>query len=137
MTIDYKELNAPEKVVKNVDKIFKPTSYDIRAYVGEPDNFFSDDAVFTPESAEVVGTILGCQEFVQKTGVRMSIKIGDTVVIGYDNGPTSEALANAMAKAELTRGRCIQHRHIIIWSGISEPESAQRKGTYTNHQITR
>ncbi|PLX67012.1 MAG: hypothetical protein C0603_10105 [Denitrovibrio sp.] len=104
MTLDYKELNAPEKVIKNVDKIFKPTSYDIRAYVGEPDNFFSDDAVFTPESAEVIGTILGCQEFVQKTGVRMSIKIGDFVVIGYDNGPTSEALATAMAKGLNSQG---------------------------------
>lgn len=98
MSEKLKNLNAPENVVKNADKLLKPTSYDIRAYVGEPGAFFSDRAVFTPEAAETVGRILGCQEFVLRTGTRMSLKPGQAIVIGYDNGPTSEALAKAMAK---------------------------------------
>lgn len=98
MSDKMKKLNASEKVVKNADKLLKPTSYDIRAYVGEPGDFFSEEAVFTPEAAETVGKILGCQEFVLRSGIRMSLKIGDAIVIGYDNGPTSQALADAMAK---------------------------------------
>ena len=43
-----------KKIKDNNNKLFKKTSYDIRAYVGEPGNFFGDDAVFTPEAAETV-----------------------------------------------------------------------------------
>jgi len=104
MSENMKKLNAPENVIKNADKLLKPTSYDIRAYVGEPNNFFSDDAVFTPESAEVIGKILGCQEFVLRSGVRMYLKIGSRIVIGYDNGPTSPAIAAAMARGLTDQG---------------------------------
>jgi len=100
----HKKFNASQKVINNTDKLLKPTSYDIRAYVGEPGSFFSDDAVFTPEAAEVVGTVLGCQEFILRTGQRMSLKPGSSVVIGYDNGPTSEALAAAFAKGLNSQG---------------------------------
>lgn len=104
MSDNFKGLNAPESVVKNADKLLKPTSYDIRAYVGEPGNFFTEKAVLTPEAMETIGRILGCQEFVLRTGTRMSLKKGDTIVIGYDNGPTSEPLAAAMAKGLITQG---------------------------------
>jgi phosphomannomutase len=53
---------------------------------------------------ETIGRILGCQEFVLRTGTRMSLKVGDTIVIGYDNGPTSEPLAAAMAKGIISQG---------------------------------
>lgn len=104
MSDNFKGLNAPESVVKNADKLLKPTSYDIRAYVGEPGNFFTEKAVLTPEAMETIGRILGCQEFVLRTGTRMSLKVGDTIVIGYDNGPTSEPLAAAMAKGIISQG---------------------------------
>jgi phosphomannomutase len=93
-----KKLNAPESVVNNVDKLLKPTSYDIRAYVGEPGDFFNADAVLTPEAMEIIGQVMGAQEFILKSGTRMSLKVGDYVVIGYDNGPTSETLAKAFAR---------------------------------------
>lgn len=99
-----KGLNAPEEVITNADKLLKPTSYDIRAYVGEPGDFFSAKAVLTPDAMETIGKIMGCQEYVLRTGTRMSLKVGDTVVIGYDNGPTSEALASAMAKGLNSQG---------------------------------
>ncbi len=104
MSDKFKALNAPSAVVKNADKLLKPTSYDIRAYVGEPGDFFNEKAVLTPEAVRTVGTILACQEFVLKSGVRMSLKKGDTIVIGYDNGPTSRALAEAMAEGIISQG---------------------------------
>jgi phosphomannomutase len=104
MSDNVKRLNAPETVIKNADKLLKPTSYDIRAYVGEPGSFFTEKAVLTPEAIETVGKILGCQEFVLRSGTRMSMKVGDTIVIGYDNGPTSEPLAAAMAKGLSSQG---------------------------------
>jgi len=94
-----KKLEASEKVIKNADKLLKPTSYDIRAYVGEPDNFFSDDAVFTPEAAEVIGKILGCQEFILRTGRRLTMQPGYSIVIGYDNGQHPKLLQTPWAKA--------------------------------------
>jgi len=93
-----KKLNAPESILNDADKLLKPTSYDIRAYVGEPGDFFNADAVLTPDSMEIIGQIFGCQELILKSGTRMSLKIGDYVVIGYDNGPTSQDLAKAFAK---------------------------------------
>lgn len=104
MSVKMRPLNAPENVVKNADKLLKPSSYDVRAYVGEPGNFYGGSAVFTPESAEVIGTILGSMEYVLKSSVRMSLKIGDKIVIGYDNGPTSKELADAMAKGLNSQG---------------------------------
>ena len=35
----------PKKVKENNNKLFKKTSYDIRAYVGEPGDFFNEKAV--------------------------------------------------------------------------------------------
>jgi len=104
MSVELKKLNAPEKVIKNADKLLKPTSYDIRAYVGESGDFFGESAVLTPDAMEVIGMILGCQEFVLRTGVRMSLKTGDNIVIGYDNGPTSKTLAAALAKGLNSQG---------------------------------
>jgi len=130
-----KKLEAPEKVRKNADKLFKPTSYDIRAYVGEPGDFFSEDAVFTPESAEVIGKILGCQEFILKSGVRMSLKVGTSIVIGYDNGPTSEALAAAMAKGLNEQG--INVYDIGIASSGQVYQNQNQLNSMAHIQITR
>jgi len=130
-----KPLDATSKTVKNADKLLKPSSYDIRAYVGEPGDFFGSDAVFTPESAETIGRILGCQEFVLRSGIRMSMKIGDKIVIGYDNGPTSEALAAAMAKGLISQG-------IIVYNiGVSSSgqvyQNQYQLGAKAHIQITR
>ncbi|ADD69523.1 phosphoglucomutase/phosphomannomutase alpha/beta/alpha domain I [Denitrovibrio acetiphilus DSM 12809] len=130
-----KKLEAPEKVINNADKLLKPTSYDIRAYVGEPGNFFSDDAVFTPQSAEVIGKILGSQEFILKTGVRMSLKVGEAIVIGYDNGPTSEALAKAMAKGLMDMG--VNVYDIGVASSGQVYQNQNQLGAIAHIQITR
>lgn len=130
-----KGLNAPEKVVKNADKLLKPTSYDIRAYVGEPGDFFSDKAVLTPEAMETIGRIMGCQEYVLKSGVRMSLKLGDTVVIGYDNGPTSEALASSMAKGLISQG--VNVYDIGVSSSGQVYQNQNQLGAKAHVQITR
>jgi phosphomannomutase len=135
MSEKLKKLNAPEKVVKNADKLLKPSSYDIRAYVGEPGSFFSESAVFTPESAEVIGKILGCQEFVLKNAVRMSLKPGDSIVIGYDNGPTSEALAAAMAKGLNDQG--INVYNIGVSSSGQVYQNQNQLNAKAHIQITR
>ena len=91
------KLIIPENVQKNADKLFKPSSYDIRAYVGEPGNFFGDDAVLTPEAMRVAGAIMGALEFETKFG-NISLRPKDAVVIGYDNGPTSKKLAESFGQ---------------------------------------
>lgn len=135
MSDSFKRLNAPETVVKNADKLLKPTSYDIRAYVGEPGNFFTEKAVLTPEAIETIGKILGCQEFVLRTGTRMSLKVGDTIVIGYDNGPTSEPLAAAMAKGIITQG--VNVYDIGTSSSGQVYQNQNQLGTKAHVQITR
>lgn len=135
MTVKTKPLNAPEKVVKNADKLLKPTSYDIRAYVGEPGDFFSEKAVLTPDAIKTVGVILGCQEFVLKSGTRMSMKKGDTIVIGYDNGPTSEPLAAALAEGLNSQG--INVYDIGVSSSGQVYQNQNQLGAKAHVQITR
>lgn len=135
MTAKTKPLNAPEKVVKNADKLLKPTSYDIRAYVGEPGDFFGEKAVLTPEAIKTVGVILGCQEFVLKSGVRMSMKVGDTIVIGYDNGPTSEVLAAALAEGLNSQG--VNVYDIGVSSSGQVYQNQNQLGAKAHVQITR
>lgn len=130
-----KKIEASEKVIKNADKLLKPTSYDIRAYVGEPGNFFSDDAVFTPEAAEVIGKILGCQEFILRTGRRLTMQPGYSIVIGYDNGPTSEALAEAMGKGLTDMGVAVYN--IGVASSGQVYQNQYQLNTKGHIQITR
>lgn len=130
-----KKLEASEKVIKNADKLLKPTSYDIRAYVGEPGSFFGDDAVFTPEAAEVIGQILGCQEFILRTGRRMTLQPGYSITIGYDNGPTSEPLAKAMAKGLTSMGVTVYD--IGIASSGQVYQNQYQLNTKGHIQITR
>lgn len=94
----------PEKVKANNDKLFKKTSYDIRAYVGEPGDFFSDKAVLTPEAMETAGTITAALVFKTADGGETSLKKGDKFVVGYDNGPTSKVLAEAFTKGVSSQG---------------------------------
>ena len=135
MSDTFKKLNAPQSVVKNADKLLKPASYDIRAYVGEPGNFFTEKAVLTPEAIETIGRILGCQEFVLRSGVRMSLKVNDTIVIGYDNGPTSEPLAAAMAKGLVSQG--INVYDIGTSSSGQVYQNQNQLGAKAHVQITR
>ncbi len=97
-------LNIPQKVVQNNSKLFKKTSYDIRAYVGEPGAFFGDDAVMTPDAMWTVGALMAAIDFKREDGSIVALKAGDTVVVGYDNGPTSPALADAFAKGVNSQG---------------------------------
>ena len=94
----------PKKVKENNSKLFKKTSYDIRAYVGEPGRFFGDDAVFTPETAEAAGMLMAGLTFNTESGEKVGLNVGDTIVIGYDNGPTSKALAEAFGKGVASQG---------------------------------
>ncbi len=98
------KLNISQKVIQNNSKLFKKTSYDIRAYVGEPNNFFNDDAVLTPEAMWAVGALLGAIDFIREDGSIVALKANDKFVIGYDNGPTSQALAEAFAKGLNSQG---------------------------------
>ena len=87
-----------EKAKKNSSKLFKSGSYDIRAYVGEPDNFFEGEAVLTPQVMEVIGSLFGLVEFETKQGKILHLEEGDSVVVGYDNGPTSRILAESFSR---------------------------------------
>lgn len=93
----FKPVNAPESVVKNADKLFKPASYDIRAYVGEAGDFFGAKAVFTPDAAYTAGVLMGGLTFQLRSGGSVALKEGEACVIGYDNGPTSKKLAESFA----------------------------------------
>ena len=135
MSDKLKPLNAPAKVKANADKLLKPTSYDIRAYVGEPGDFFNEKAVLTPEAMKSIGTILGCQEFVLRSGTRMSMKQGDTIVIGYDNGPTSKPLAEAMAEGIITQG--VNVYDIGVSSSGQVYQNQNQLGAKAHVQITR
>jgi len=130
-----KFLDAPEKVVKNADKLYKKTSYDIRAYVGEPGNFFTEDAVMTPDTMRVTGTIIGCLAFKDENGKTVQLNEGDTVVIGYDNGPTSEALAAAMAEGFNSVG--VNVYDIGVSSSGQVYQNQNQLGAQAHVQITR
>lgn len=98
------KLSIPERVRANKDKLFKGTAYDIRAYVGEPGAFFGPTAVMTPEAMEVAGALTAIVPFKREDGSVIGLKAGDTVVVGYDNGPTSEGLAAAFSKGLMSQG---------------------------------
>ncbi len=94
----------PKKVKENNNKLFKKTSYDIRAYVGEPGDFFNDNAVLTPSAVETAGMLTAGMVFNTQNGGTVSLKEGDTIVVGYDNGPTSKILAESFAKGAASQG---------------------------------
>ena len=94
----------PKKVKENNNKLFKKTSYDIRAYVGEPGDFFNEKAVLTPEAMETAGMLTAGMVFNTQNGGTVSLKEGDTIVVGYDNGPTSKILAESFAKGAASQG---------------------------------
>ena len=91
------KLDIPTTVSNNNSKLFKSTAYDIRAYVGEPGSFFEDGAVLTPDAMHIAGSLMGILEFKSASGDIYALKPKDIVVVGYDNGPTSEKLAEAFA----------------------------------------
>lgn len=94
---------SPEIMAKK-DALFKPTAYDIRAYVGEPGNFFSGKAVLTPEAMRVIAALMAvCPLKTEKNGT-VSLDEGDYVVVGHDNGPTSKALADAFCQGLTEQG---------------------------------
>ncbi|QAR34423.1 hypothetical protein EP073_13755 [Geovibrio thiophilus] len=130
-----KPVNAPESVVKNADKLFKPASYDIRAYVGEPGNFFGEKAVFTPDAAVIAGVLMGGLTFTLRSGAKIALKDGDTCVIGYDNGPTSKTLAASFAEGLAETGVNV---YIIGVSGSGQVYQNQNQlGAQAHVQITR
>lgn len=131
----FKHVNAPESVVKNADKLFKPASYDIRAYVGEPGDFFSEKAVFTPDAAKTAGILMGGLSFALRSGEKAALNEGDTCVIGYDNGPTSKALAESFAEGLAETGVNV---NIIGVSGSGQVYQNQNQlGADAHVQITR
>ena len=91
------KLDIPTTVSNNNSKLFKSTAYDIRAYVGEPGAFFKDGAVLTPDAMRIAGSLMGILEFKSASGDIYALKPKDIVVVGFDNGPTSERLAEAFA----------------------------------------
>lgn len=128
-------LNADERTLKNADKLFKGTSYDIRAYVGKPDSFFSEEAVLTPDAMKTAGMLMGGLEFYLRSGEKLSLKEGEACVIGYDNGPTSEALARAFADGLAETGVNI---YMIGVSGSGQVYQNQNQlGAQAHVQITR
>jgi phosphomannomutase len=128
-------LNADEKTVRNADKLFKGTSYDIRAYVGEPDNFFSESSAFTPDSAKIAGLLMGGLEFHLRNDDKLSLKEGEVCVIGYDNGPTSQRLAEAFAEGLSETGVNV---YLIGISGSGQVYQNQNQlGAQAHVQITR
>lgn len=98
------KLDISKKVVNDVNKLFKKTSYDIRAYVGEPGNFFGDDAVLTPDAMRTAGALMALVPFKKEDGSIVLLKPNDKVVVGYDNGPTSKILATAFAEGLTSQG---------------------------------
>lgn len=98
------KLEIPSKVKADVNKLFKKTSYDIRAYVGEPGRFFEEDAVLTPEAMRAAGALMALVPFKRENGSVVLLKPNDKVVIGYDNGPTSKILAAAFAEGLTSQG---------------------------------
>ena len=124
-----------KKIKDNNNKLFKKTSYDIRAYVGEPGNFFGDDAVFTPEAAETAGMLMAGLTFKAENGDSVSLKEGDTIVIGYDNGPTSKALAEAFGKGVSSQG--VNVYDIGVSSSGQVYQNQEQLKTKGHCQITR
>ena len=96
---------VPKTIAQLKDKLFINTAYDIRAYVGTPGRFFDPaNAVLTPEAMRVAGVLMGSMPFNLAGGEIIQLTPGDSVVIGYDNGPTSKALADGFAKGLSEQG---------------------------------
>lgn len=98
------KLDIPQKVLNNINKLFKKTSYDIRAYVGNPGHFFGSDAVLTPDAMSAAGSLMALVPFKRLDGSVIMLNPKDKVVIGYDNGPTSAVLAKAFAEGLTSQG---------------------------------
>lgn len=128
-------LNPDAKVVANADKLFKPASYDMRAYVGEPGAFFGETAVMTPEAMRTAGRLMGGLAFTLEDGSTLQMKKGDTVVIGYDNGPTSKALADAYAEGLMSVG--VNVFDIGVSSSGQVYQNQNQLGAQGHVQITR
>lgn len=125
----------PKKVKENNSKLFKRTSYDIRAYVGEPGDFFSEKAILTPETIEAAGKLMAGLEFTSADGSKVQLKPGDTIVVGYDNGPTSKVLAEAFAKGVTSQG--VNVYDINVSSSGQVYQNQEQLKTQGHCQITR
>ena len=125
----------PKKVKENNNKLFKKTSYDIRAYVGEPGDFFNDKAVLTPEAMEAAGMMTAGLNFKTQDGGTVSLKEGDTIVVGYDNGPTSQVLAESFAKGAASQG--VNVYNIGISSSGQVYQNQEQLSAQGHCQITR
>ena len=125
----------PKKVKENNNKLFKKTSYDIRAYVGEPGDFFNDKAVLTPEAMETAGMLTAGMVFNTQNGGTVSLKEGDTIVVGYDNGPTSQILAESFAKGAASQG--VNVYNIGISSSGQVYQNQEQLSAQGHCQITR
>lgn len=125
----------PKKVKENNNKLFKKTSYDIRAYVGEPGDFFNDKAVLTPEAMEAAGMMTAGLVFKTQDGGSVSLKEGDTIVVGYDNGPTSQVLAESFAKGAAGQG--VNVYNIGISSSGQVYQNQEQLSAQGHCQITR
>lgn len=124
-----------KKVKENNNKLFKKTSYDIRAYVGEAGDFFSEKAVLTPEAMESAGKLMAGLSFKTEDGATVSLKEGDTIVIGYDNGPTSQILAESFAKGVASEG--VNVYDIGVSSSGQVYQNQEQLNTQGHCQITR
>lgn len=129
------KLNIPQKVYDNNNKLFKGTAYDIRAYVGEPNAFFGDDAVLTPDAMEVAGGLTALVPFKREDGSIVQLNVGDTVVVGYDNGPTSKQLADAFCKGLNSQG--VNAYNIGISSSGQVYQNQEQLNAQGHCQITR
>ena len=129
------KLNIPEAVRANNNKLFKGTAYDIRAYVGEPGAFFGSDAVMTPDAMQTAGALTALIPFKREDGSTVSLKAGDTVVVGYDNGPTSEALAKAFCAGLNSQG--VNAYNIGISSSGQVYQNQEQLNAQGHCQITR
>lgn len=125
----------PKKVKENNNKLFKKTSYDIRAYVGEPGDFFNNKAVLTPEAMEAAGMMTAGLVFKTQDGGTVSLKEGDTIVVGYDNGPTSQVLAESFAKGAAGQG--VNVYNIGISSSGQVYQNQEQLSAQGHCQITR
>jgi len=128
-------LDISQKLIESNSKLFKSTAYDIRAYVGEVDAFFQDDAVLTPEAMHLTGALMGLVRFKTLTGVEYFLSEGDTVVVGYDNGPTSEILATSFSEGLNLAG--INVYNIGIASSGQVYQNQEQLSAQGHCQITR
>ena len=124
-----------KKVKENNNKLFKKTSYDIRAYVGEPGDFFNESAILTPETIEAAGKLMAGLEFTAADGNIVKLNPGDKIVVGYDNGPTSKVLAEAFAKGVTSQG--VDVYDVGVSSSGQVYQNQEQLHTQGHCQITR